>query len=69
MPSTAVSLITSVDPETLQTYVRSDGINSHQIGSILRHLTELISTLHGVGLYHGDLSARHVLVTQHGQVS
>ena len=69
MPSTAVSLITSVNAETLHTYVRSGAINSHQIRSVLRHLAELISTLHSVGLYHGDLSVRHVLVTQHEQVS
>ena len=69
IPSTAVSLITSVNAETLHTYVRSSVVNSHQLASVLRHLAELISTLHSVGLYHGDLSVRHVLITQHGKVS
>ena len=61
----AVSQITNTDDGDLRTFARSAGTNVHQIKFCVRTFAELLNKLHGIGLCHGDLSTRCVIVQTH----
>ena len=60
--SPAVSLIQNVDHESLRVFVTSIGPNASQILPVIRRLAEIMDTLHYMGLHHGQLFTKHILI-------
>ena len=67
--SIAVSYIPNTDDGDICTFARTIGIDIYQLMSCVRTFGELLDKLHGIGLCHGDLSARHIIVSKYNQVS
>ena len=67
--SIAVTQILNNDDTDLGIFAGSVGTDIHNIVLCVRTVAKLIDTLHGIGLCHGDLSTRHVIVTRHNQAS
>ena len=67
--STVISQLHNASDKDVRTFARSANINIHLIKSTIRTVAELLNKLHAIGLCHGDLSSRNVLVDQDKRVS
>ena len=66
---TALSIIPSSEHRIFGDFVKATGTRIHHIHFAMRTVAQLINSLHGLGLCHGDLSSRHINVTRHNEVS
>ena len=66
---TAVSVMRYEDHTSLYQYVRSKDTTVVDMRAVMVILAQLTNTLHGMGLYHGNMSAKSVFVTNRLEVS
>ena len=66
---TALSLIPSIGNETFGHFTATSGTTIYEIQFVIKTMAQLINSLHSLGLCHGELSMKHVLVTSNNEVS
>ena len=67
--STAMVLVRGFEHKTLNSFIKEKRLQLWEVYMMIKMLAELTNTLHQMGLYHGNISVKSVIVTKTGDVS